>query len=445
MEEGTVIRWLKKIGEPVAVGEPLLEIETDKVSMEVEAEHAGYLIATLRHEGEVVPVVETIGYIGEQGEQPPTASAATEAAPNNHLPTKPSDVPSSPIESSALNHSTSIPSRTIAATPAARRIATQQGIDIAQIMGSGAQGEIRAIDVQRLSTHTHSDAPPKATPLARKIAHQQGLDLRSIQGSGTAGRIERRDIERQLSNHTQHPTTEKHTEQQRIPKELPTTPQPLVGMRKTIAQRMSATHHAVPPVTLVRPAQFDQLMQLRQELNHAHAHHFSVNDLLSYATVRALQDYPELNATYHDNEVTYIQNINLGIAVAVEDGLLVPVIKRAEQETLASFAERATTLATQARAGQLGPDELQGGSFTITNLGMYGITDFTPIINAPQIAILGICAPETVLKLHNGQPTESTLIRCALTIDHRILDGALAAQFLQRLANLVEHPIQLLL
>ncbi len=449
MEEGTVIQWHKAIGDQVQEGEPLLEIETDKVSMEIEAESSGYLISILRHAGETVPVVETIGYIGKKDEKTPAASTA----PNQGSPKKDSDSASKdsaisepPIETSPVSIATPErvlpPRRTIAATPAARRIAAEHDIDLRQAQPSGSQGELRAADIGRL-INASADSPqsPRVSSLARKIAHTHAVDLAKVQGGGISGRIERQDVEQYLAQRQQH----RPTGGRRVVPTLPATPQRLTGIRKIIAQRMYAVHQEVPPVTLVRPAPFDALRQLRKELNELQEDHLSVNSLLSYATVQALQEYPELNATFRNNELRYHQQINLGIAVAVTEGLLVPVVKSAEKRDLVNFSQEVTALAERARNNHLLPDELQEGTFTVTNLGMYGITEFTPIINAPQLAILGICAPETVIQLQNGHPVEQTRLSLALTIDHRVLDGAIAAQFLQRLAEIIAHPIQLLL
>ena len=437
MEEGTVIRWYKEIGDPVQEGEPLLEIETDKVSMEIEAESSGYLIAILRHAGEAVPVVETIGYIGQKDEVAPTSTSQESPRTRAKASTK---------DSTSLKDSKETPNaparRTIAATPAARRIAAEYDIDLRQAQPTGSQGELRAADIKQIiAASVDSSQSLRVSSLARKIAQTHAIDLAKISGSGKSGRIERQDVEQYLAQKQQRlPVGGK-----RVAPTLPTTSQRLMGMRKIIAQRMYAVHQEVPPVTLVRPAPFDAITQLRHELNELQEDHLSVNSLLSYATVRALQEYPELNATFQNSELRYHQQINMGIAVAVAEGLLVPVIKSAEKSSLLNFSQEVTALTERARSNQLKPDELQEGTFTITNLGMYGITDFNPIINAPQLAILGICAPEKVVHLQDGQPVEHTLLSLALTIDHRVLDGAIAAQFLQRLAEIIAHPLQLLL
>ena len=208
---------------------------------------------------------------------------------------------------------------------------------------------------------------------------------------------------------------------------------------------MSETHREVPPVTLVRPIVFNRAAQLRAELNETGPLHFSINDVLSYAAVRALVEHPALNATFQNGEICYHRNVNMGIAVAVEEGLIVPVIRCAQDESLSGFAQSAAARVKAAHTRRLKPEDVQEGTFTVTNLGMYGITHFNPIINRPQVAILGLCALEKVVSLRDGRSTEDTIFRAALTVDHRVLDGATAARFLQRLAELIERPSQLLM
>ena len=478
MDEGTVNKWYKAVGDAVTAGEVLLEIETDKVSMDVEAEDDGYLIAILHGPGDVVPVVTPIGYIGKKDEKPPSGGAGGDAAAAGSVK---DEQPAAPVDAAASTGSpatarTSTPSpgiqtRTTPATPAARRLAREQGVPVSAIAGSGnyvlptgetVGGVVRARDVGVAGTGSGGEAV-RISPLAARVAAENNIDTQNIRGSGSHGRVERRDIEKQIrlqggggaaATAAAGPPA--------APEVLPTTPQALAGMRKVIAQRMTHTHQNVPAVTLVRPVGFDALSDLRTQLNEAPAPaapRISFNDLLSYATVHALLHHPRLNATLTEGAVTYHKSIDIGIAVALEDGLIVPIVRNAGAMSLVGFASAAASVVGAARDGTLGVDDVQNGTFTITNLGMLNITHFTPIINAPQVAILGFGAPQEYLTLESSgaagagavgdsltyYPRVRRNIELSLTIDHRILDGAVAAHFLNTLAHFIQNPAALLL
>ncbi len=490
MDEGTVNKWYKAVGDAVTAGEVLLEIETDKVSMDVEAEDDGYLIAILHGPGDVVPVVTPIGYIGKKGEKPPSregggdavASARAGAADAGAAGGIKDEQPAAPVDAAVSAGSpatarTSTPApgiqtRTTPATPAARRLAREQGVLVNTIPGSGnyvlptgktVGGIVRAHDVGGAAGTGSGGEAVRVSPLAARVAAENNIDTQNIRGSGSHGRVERRDIEKQIrlqggggaaATAAAGPPP--------APEVLPTTPQALTGMRKVIAQRMTHTHQNVPAVTLVRPVGFDALSDVRTQLNEAPAPaapRISFNDLLSYATVHALLHHPRLNATLTEGAVTYHKSIDIGIAVALDDGLIVPIVRNAGAMSLVEFASAAASVVGAARDGTLGVDDVQNGTFTVTNLGMLNITHFTPIINAPQVAILGFGAPQEYLTLESSgsagagaagdgltyYPRVRRNIELSLTIDHRILDGAVAAHFLNTLAYFIQNPAALLL
>lgn len=408
MEQGTVARWHKRPGDAVAKGEILLEIETDKLVMEVEAECSGTLLAILQPNGAVVPVTETIAWIGTPGEAIPAAGGTAPATP------APASDPTAPAMATpaAATPVRSLPSDgKIPATPAAKRLAKERGIDLARVTPSGAAGQIRLRDVASL-------AGLKATPLARKLAAAAGLDLARIAGSGHAGKVTAADV---------------------AATPRPPLRVPLTGMRKVIAQRMSQSRREIPDATLVLGADVTALVEFRARLA-AQGRKFTFNDFILRATAIALSEFPYLNATFEDETILCQPDVNLGVAVSVENGLLVPVLPRIQRLPLEELSALARDIFEKARTNKLSPDAYANGTFTVTNLGMYGIESFTPIINPPQTAILGICAIQEQLALVDGQVAVRKRMNLCLTHDHRVVDGALGAQFLLRIKELLATP-----
>jgi pyruvate dehydrogenase E2 component (dihydrolipoamide acetyltransferase) len=405
MEQGTITRWLKKVGDPVKKGEPLLEIETDKVSMEVEAEVAGVLLAVLAEAGAVVPVIQTIAWIGTAGEAVPAVEkkvvAIQSSTPINEV-TKVNDV--TPVRPQAH-------AGKIAATPAAKTLAREKGLALASLTPSAASGVIKRRDVE-------AKAKIKASPLARKIAATRGVDLQTVKGSGAGGKIMLADIEA-------------------LPR--PPTKILLAGMRKVIAQRMTQSKREIPEVTLTLSADVTALMALRAKLK-AEGKAYTINDFIMAAVVKALSESPMVNATLENDVIHCWPDVNLGIAVGLENGLVVPVIHKAQDYSLAELAAFSKEQVALARAGKLMPDAFLGGTFTITNLGMYGVEHFNPIINLPQVAILGICAAQERLFLDQGQVKSKTMMPLCLTHDHRVIDGVCGMTFLNKVKGYLESP-----
>lgn len=407
METGTISRWLKKTGDPVKKGEPLLEIETDKVSMEVEAEVAGVLLAVLAEAGAVVPVIQTIAWIGAAGEAIPAvekkAAALKPVAPVKDA-TKVGEVaPAKTISNNVTGK--------IAATPAAKQLAKEAKIDLATIKPTSASGVVKRRDVE-------AKAKIKVSPLARKIAVLRGVDLQTVKGTGAGGKIMLADIEA-------------------LP--LPPTKIPLVGMRKVIAQRMTQSKREIPEVTLTLSADVTALLALRAKLK-AEGQAYTVNDFIMAAVVKALSESSMVNATLENDVIHCWPDVNLGVAVGLDNGLVVPVIHKAQAYSFSELAAFAKEQVALARAGKLMPDAFMGGTFTITNLGMYGVEHFNPIINLPQVAILGICAAQERLFLEQGQVKAKTMMPLCLTHDHRVIDGVCGMNFLNKVKGYLEKP-----
>lgn len=412
MESGVIRRWLKRPGDEVRKGEALLEIETDKVTMEVEAELAGVLLAALCPEGATVPVTQTIAWIGQPGEAVPAAAAAAPAAPAAAAEAAPAEPAPAAAPGGAPAPGAARPDGRVRATPSAKREARDRGLDLARVPASHPDGAVRLRDVL-------AARPLRLTPLARKLAAELQVDASALSGSGSGGKIFADDVRQAAASR---------------PRRVP-----LTGMRKLIAARMLQSRREIPDATLMLSADITALLDCRAQLKLAGSS-VTLNDLVLRATALALSEFPFLNATFEDETILCWPDVNLGVAVAVENGLVVPVLRAVQQTPLAELSALAKETVAQARAGKLPPDAYAGGTFTVTNLGMLGIEAFTPIINPPQTAILGVCAAQERPARVGGQLAWRQMMGLCLTHDHRVIDGALGAAFLGRLKQLLESP-----
>lgn len=423
MESGVIVRWLKNVGDNVSYGEPLLEIETDKTTMQVESLGSGYLLKILYDAGDVVPVVSTIGYLGEKDEKIPDD---VQLAPQEK-----GDAPQSTthsIEMAADIPGIKVAGNAIPATPLARKLARDSSISL-DTLYSGFP--IRAKDVR-------SSVATSMTPLAKRLVKASGLDVSGIKGSGHGGKIFSRDL----------PSSQKSSSSVGVGilENCDDTVVAHTAMRRTIARRMLQSHQEIPPVTLNTEANVTRLAAVRESINGAAGAKISFNDLVIKACAIALTEYPSINASYTSDGVIRKKEVNIGMAVALDDGLIVPVIKRADTLSLRSISEEAKNLAAKARGNDLSPDEYAGGTFTISNLGMFGITSFTPIINIPEACILGVCAIVERLGLaEDGSPVIEKFMGLSLTFDHRCVDGAGGARFLQRVVGLLQNPFEIII
>ncbi|GIV68732.1 dihydrolipoamide acetyltransferase family protein [Caldilinea sp.] len=433
-EEGTIIRWLKQEGERVEKGETLLEVQTDKIDMEVEAPASGVLTDVRYGPDATVPVTTVIALIAA-----PEEVAAAEARPS------------------------SAPSAGVRVSPVAQRMAAATGVDLTQVTGSGPQGRIVKSDVagalqaqapQRAQPQEDETRRVRATPAARRLAREHGIALAALTGSGPQGRIQAADVEKALSSEKRGERREKEEAigvQPGTPGET-AVGEPLRGKRRTIASRLSQSWQNAPHIFLTTSIDLTRIDALTKELAddvEAAGGRLTLTVWIARAVAAALQRHPRLNAWLRldGEQLVYTQHesVHLGVAVAVEDGLLVPVVRNAETLGLAALAARIGDLSARARTGQLTPDEVSGGSFTLSNLGMYPVEHFTAILNPPEVAILAVGRAQ-VQPFWNGAAFEPRrMMQVTLSADHRVIDGAIAAAFLAELKRLLEEPARLLL
>jgi pyruvate dehydrogenase E2 component (dihydrolipoamide acetyltransferase) len=422
MKEGKITKWLKKEGDKISSGEAVAEVETDKSNLEVEAYEDGYLLKIVVAENESAPVGAPIGYLGEKGEkveapaQQPKPVAAAPAAP---APAPPAPRPSTPAPAAAQK--TSLP-------PAAPR--PQAGP--AQVVPFRREGDKRA-DEGRL----------RASPLAKRMAEERGLDLAALQGSGPQGRIIKRDIEDALTHGAAAPRLAPSpgvplSVERREPQVVP-----LSSMRRVIAQRLADVKPGVPHFYLTVDIEMDAAMQIRDEAK-ALDSKVSVNDIVVKAAAIALRRMPKMNVSLQGDQQLQYQNVDVGIAVAIEEGLITPIIRDADQKGLAAISAEARDLAERARKRALKPQEYTGGSITISNLGMFGVDSFVAVINPPQASIVAVGQVAEKAVVRNGQVVVRKIMTSTLSGDHRIIDGALGAEYLRELKGLLEHPMRLL-
>ena len=450
MEEGVIIKWLKKEGDKIEKGEPVLEVETDKSTMEVEADYAGTLVKIVYNEGDTVPVTEVVGWIGEPGEEipeaakKPAAGDAVDDAAGASADEKTAVQESAPAAAAEAAEAPSVgEGGRVRATPAARRIAKEKNIDLAGIVPGGKYGEVRAADVS--SAQSGAGRPVKATPLAGRIAEKEGIELAGLAGSGKDGKIFSKDIAAVLAA-KRADAAEAEAAGAAGAGSLEPERLELNNIQRITGKRMLASHLEIPPVTVNAEADVTDLLAIRKELNAEGDMHITVNDFVLKAVVRALLKNPRMNASIDTEreELLIYPNVHLGVAVATLRGLLVPVIKNAERKTLLELSGEMAEIREKAADGKLDPDDLTGSTFTVSNIGKYGVTSFTPIINQPEAGILGVCAIQDRLVRIDGEICDRKILGLSLTFDHRIVDGAESAEFIQSLVGLLEKPVKAL-
>lgn len=429
MERGTIMKWFKKEGDRVTTGEPLVEIMTDKTNMEIEAEVSGVLLQICTNVDEEVAVHHVIAYIGEAGENvsdAPPKVATAEPIESHAVAQLQTTEPSG--ETAPFMGNTNKPRR----TPAARQLAVSHGIDLRDVKGSGPNGRIHRVDVEK----EIAGASPslKATPLARKVAEEFGIRLSEVTGTGMQGKIVRDDV---LGVTERVPVA---TEVQELEGEIVK----LAGMRKVIAQRMVQSAFTAPHVTLTTEVDMLQAVELRNKLlpliEKTTGERLSYTEIIMKAVAHALRKHPIMNASLQGEQIVLHHQVSIGLAVSVPNGLLVPVVRNADQQGLASLTKDCKRLGKLAREGKLTPDQMSGGTFTITNLGMYDVDVVTPIINQPESAILGVGRIRERAVGVNGAIQLRPMMTLSLSCDHRIIDGAPAAAFLTEVKELLENP-----
>lgn len=434
MAVGTLLQWFKEEGDTVEIGEPLFEIMTDKINIEVESYDRGVLLKRYFDVDEEVPVNQIIGYIGEVSENVPDSSPGLSGAEEEVQETEETKVSvqqTTPIEVSAVQNG-----EKPRATPAARRLAHTNNLELVFIEGSGPKGRVHRKDVvTHLETATTA---PKTTPLARKVALAEQVDLSAVTGSGANGKIVKADVISATSPKSVAPVAAPAESQRKK----------MSGMRKVIAERMSQSAYTAPHVTLTTEVEMTKVKELRVALlpviEKQTGFRVSFTDILVKAVAAALARHPQVNVSIDGDEIVLHTQVNIGLAVAVTDGLMVPVIKDVLSKGLAELTKDAKEIGQRARENKLLPDQLKGSTFTISNLGMYAIDAFTPIINQPESAILGVGRIQDKPVAINGALEIRPMMALSLSFDHRAIDGAPAAAFLTELKGILENPFELL-
>jgi pyruvate dehydrogenase E2 component (dihydrolipoamide acetyltransferase) len=462
MDSGQIIQWLKKSGDLVRQGEILLEVESDKSVVEVEAVSGGQLHIVHGPEAGQVKVGEVIGYLLTEGAALPGGGQSAGPAT---LPAKEATAPAPGAAASLLTPPTqSDGQRRLPSTPAARRRAAELGVDWRLATPSGLRGQIREPDVIALAEkHAVVKSAPMTkpgtmpeiaiTPVARRLAEVTGLDLAALAQEHPGKRLDREDVEQALRQATSAPqlaasqgpvgATQPAWPLDEIHRGLPARHEPVSLLRRVVAERMAASAHTGAAVTLITKADATELVRLREaiKVDGSVQPTPGYNVLLAALAARALVEHPLLNATLNGDEIIFWEIANVGIAVDTARGLVVPVLRDAAAKTLPQLAVEAEDLLARAAAGKAQPDELSGGTFTITNLGAQDIDFFTPVINPPQCAVLGVGRLNKEWVVGEGdQPVARTMLPLSLTFDHRLVDGAPAARFLKRLKQFVEQP-----
>ena len=448
MEEGTVLKWLVQPGGEVRRGQPLVEIETDKANMTYDADSDGVLLEVLAQEGDTLPIGEPIARVGEAGEAPAgdARGARAEEAPEEpagDAREEPAagDVPEEPAAQGATDEKPAVD-----AAPEERPAGAPGG--------SNSRGE--------------ASGRTKASPVARRVAGELGVELAQLEGTGPGGRILKADVERAAAGETPAARPEEAPEPERAPSppepepvqspEPAETAQPASGVKgevtvqeltrlqRTVSRRMAESKATVPDFTLTLDVDMSLCLELRERLKEEVEHPPSINDMVVKASATALREHPRVNGAYRDGRFELYSRVNVGVAVAAADALVVPVIPDTDQKALGEISRQTRRLIERVRDGQITPPELSGGTFTVSNLGMYGIEQFTAIVNSPQAAILTVGALEKKPVVDDrGRVVAGDRMTLTLVCDHRILYGADGAQFVARVRELLERPLSLAL
>lgn len=407
MDQATITRWFKREGDAVKKGEPLFEVLTDKANIEVEATTTGFLRRVLRSENATVPVGQVIAYMTTQADEPLAPGAETvPPATTVSSPTPPSSPGTPPAVTGAQDYESV--RRKPFVSPRARRVAKEYGVDVAQLVPTSKTGRVMEADVRKFLAQVAVASAPPSMPIAARPPDSQGVvappgKQEDAPGSKGVQRIE--------------------------------------GVRKVIFDRMGASAREIARVTLTTEADATGLVELRDQLNTRQSEtRFSFTDFFVLLVARALLKYPYMNATLHGDAVHQHAFVNLGVAADTERGLLVPVVREAHRKGLGEIYAEVRRLSDAARAGKIAPDDLRGGTFTITNLGAQEIDAFTPIVNQPEIAILGIGRISQKPAAHQGQLALRWMVSLSLSFDHRVVDGAPAGKFLRHVKHLIETP-----
>ncbi|MGB9867495.1 MAG: dihydrolipoamide acetyltransferase family protein [Bacillota bacterium] len=430
MSEGTLVKWLKREGDRVTRGEGLMEVTTDKVTTEVESPGDGVLRKIVVPEGTTVACGAVIGIIADEAEDISSVLAELGLGPT----------------AGAVEQGTPTTVREVKASPAVRRLAKELGVDLSTVIGTGPDGRITEGDVKAAAAATASALSGErlaesqrvsATPLAKSIAEKEAVDLGTVTGTGPAGRIMAQDI-------LAYKKQEKGLPESQPSEEKPTVV-PVQGIRAIIAERMSKSARETARVTLVSEVRVDRLKTLKDAISTRLMEKKGVKvtytDLIVWAAAHALRNHPNCNASWVGDHLEIKPCVNIGVAVDIDDGLVVPVIRDADKKSISEIAEIRERLVGSARSGRLSPSDLEGGTFTVTNLGTYGVDFFTPIINLPESLILGVGRIMERPIVEDGRVVPGLTVYLSLVFDHRVVDGAPAARLLQEISSILEDPM----
>lgn len=418
-DTGKLISWLKTEGESVAEGEPIMEIETDKATVEIEATSSGTLGGVRAHEGDEVPVGQVIAWILEPGESPPEV----ESSPQDERHQIDDEEKSPGVATTGVTTGITPP-----ATPVAQKIATEHGVDLAMVKAGGSRiqkADVLAYINAQQGTGKAARLSP-ASPKARRLAAEREINLAMLTGSGPGGAVLADDLLGIESKAHQG------------------TSLTLSILWQRMVERISQSWTSAPHFYLLREVNATRLASWRSRATEQNGKRITYTDLLVKLVAAALRQHPQANAAWNHGEILLNEDINIGLAVAVEEGLIVPVIHQVDQLSLSQIADRRNELVKLAQDGKLGLEDLQGGTFTISNLGMYGVDIFNAVLNPPQAAILAVGRIAERVVPVNGEPAVQPMMTLSISFDHRTIDGARGAQFLETLAMMIEEPLLLL-
>lgn len=432
MTEGTIEEWKKKEGDAVKAGDVLFSVATDKLTNDVECDTDGTLLKILFGEGETVACKTVIAWIGASGEAIPGASAACAS-----VPAAAPAAGTAPEAAASAAGASRAPGEYVLATPRAKKLAKDKGYDLSRIPGTGPKGTVVAKDVESFM------AGPKTSPMAAKLAAELGVDVSNL---NINGRVMKADVLTAAGKTAAAPAAEAAAEAL-VPGSNDEAPRKVSPLRRSIAANMTESWHTAPRVTYTRPVEATAMKDLRAKLKDdlkAKGVKLTYNHILMMVVTRALTEFPDINSSFVDNMLTHHPHVNIGLAVAKGDGLIVPNVKNAETKSLAEIAVETERLIADTRDGKIQMEDITGGTFTISSLGPYGITSFSPIINQPELGILGVCDMVDTPVVRDGQIVIRTMMNLSLTADHRVVDGVMASKFLKRIAELLENPYMLL-
>ncbi len=443
VEEVTLVSWLVEDGAKVSQGQEVMEVETDKATFPVEANGKGYIHIGPFSVGQVLPVLTVVAIIGKENEKFEAAGAQTENIAEEAAP------PAVETTAAPETRPTVVEEKgEIFASPRARKLAAAKNVELSQMTPTGWGGT----RVAERDVLAYLSQAPKVTPIAQRMAADTGVDVNKLTGTGPGGRIVKGDIERAI-----RPVDVETPKVAPVPYPPPAAPLPevevseripLKGVRAIIAERLGTSVHTTARVTLMMEVDATEFVAARERIKAKVSEEWGYapgyNDLLAKIVASALRKYPYMNARLTSDAIEILSHVNLGMAVDTERGLLVPVVRDADVKGLRQFGAEFREMVDRARRGRALPDDLSGGSFTITNLGMYDVDAFTPVINLPEAAILGVGRIAPKVMAHDGSPVIRQMLTLSLVFDHRLIDGAPAARFLQHIKHVIEEPYLLI-